>query len=242
MIGCKCGVCLSTDPRDERSRASILIEQRGAKILIDTSVDFRTQALRAGIDRLDAVVLTHSHADHLHGLDDTRTLSRDQPLPLYAAPITMAEVRTRFDYIFKSTQKGGGKPNIDLIELDGEETTIAGVGILPVRVKHGELDIYGYRLGRFAYLTDCSEIPPESHRLLDGVDNLVLGALRYRPHATHFSIEEAISAAETIGASSVWFTHLCHDVSHVKLTNELLERGGNGPRFRPAYDGLEIEL
>jgi phosphoribosyl 1,2-cyclic phosphate phosphodiesterase len=241
VIGCRCDVCISSNPKDKRSRSSILIEESGSVILIDTSIDFRIQALRAGIDHLDAVLMTHGHADHLHGLDDTRTLSRDQALPIYGSPATLDEIRTRFDYIFKKTQAGGGKPNVELAELDGNTVDVAGVCLRPIPIMHGDLEIYGYKIGNFAYLTDCSEIPHDSFKLLGGVTNLVIGALRYRPHATHFSIDEAITASERIGAANVWFTHLCHDVLHAQLTEELRSRGFSGQLIRPAYDGLVIE-
>ena len=241
VVGCECDVCRSKDPKDTRTRSSILVEHEGAVILVDTSTDFRFQALREGIRRIDAVLMTHAHADHLLGLDDTRSLSRARPLPLYGSPDTLREIRKRFDYAFKQTQVGGGKPNIDLRALGHEPRAVAGIDVVPVPIKHGDLDIYGFRFGKFAYITDCSRIPDESVSLLSGVETLVIGALRYRPHATHFTIEEAIAASDVIGASRVWFTHICHDVCHKSLVEELSRRR-IGPTIQPGYDGLVITV
>ena len=240
MVDCDCEVCRSSDPRDNRTRSSILVEEGDVRILVDTSTDFRFQALRAGIDRLDAVLMTHAHADHLYGLDDTRTLSWDAPLPVYGNSDTMREIEMRFDYVFKKTQKGGGKPNLQLYPLSGEPVSVSGIKVLPVPVKHGNLDIYGYRFENFAYLTDCSSIPEESYSLLEGVTRVVIGALRYRPHATHFNFAEAIEALERIGPERAWFTHLCHNAGHSSLSLELKNR--RNPRIQPAYDGLVIAV
>ncbi|MBT3272543.1 MAG: MBL fold metallo-hydrolase [Spirochaetales bacterium] len=240
VIGCDCDTCLSEDPRDKRTRSSITIEENGAFILIDTSTDFRTQAIREGIKKLDAILMTHSHADHLHGIDDTRPLTWDNPLPVYGSAEVLEEIRTRFDYIFKETQRGGGKPKLDLRLLPAEEVAVAGIRIQPIPVMHGDVEIYGFRIGSFAYITDCSAIPEKSYKLLSGVTHLVIGALRYRPHATHFSIDEAITAAGRIGAAHAWLTHLCHDVNHQILTRKL--SGRENPSFLPAFDGLLLEI
>ncbi len=236
VIGCRCDVCRSMDLRDKRTRSSILVEKNHAQILVDTSTDFRIQALREGINRLDAIIITHAHADHICGLDDTRSLTWDKPLPLYASQFVADEIRTRFDYIFRDLQTGGGKPKIDLRITDGDTMNIEGIEVLPIPVKHGDLDITGYRFSNFAYITDCSHISKESYRLLKGVDTLVIGALRYKPHTTHFSISEALEASEKIGARRTWFTHLCHDVCHAALSKELKD-GVN-----PAYDGMVLTL
>ena len=236
VIGCRCDVCRSTDVKDKRTRSSILVENNNAQVLVDTSTDFRIQALREGVNRLDAIIITHAHADHIYGLDDTRSLTWDKPLPLYASQLAANEIRTRFDYIFKDSQIGGGKPNIDLRIVDGSTMDIAGMEVLPIPVKHGDLDIMGYRFSNFAYVTDCSYISKESYQLLKGVDTLVIGALRHKPHATHFSISEAIEASEKIGARRTWFTHLCHDVCHTALSEELNDD------VSPAYDGMVITL
>ncbi len=264
VIGCRCPVCTSADPKNNRTRSSIWIETDDRSIVVDTATDFRMQALRCGIDRLDAVIYTHAHADHLHGLDDTRSLTHDNPVPLYASLTTASEIQKRFDYIFRSTQKGGGKPQVFINEIDDDPFEIGTLLVTPVPITHGDLDIYGYRFdelmkgngkrsgrtrpaapvqsrrlpsaGGFAYLTDCSGIPEESYDLLEGVETLVLGALRFRPHATHFTVEEAIHAARRIDAAGTWFTHMCHDIEHSSLESSLPDS------IRPAYDGLCLEL
>ena len=240
VIGCDCNICTSTDPRDKRTRSSILIEHEETTILVDTGTDFRFQALRAGIKDLDAVLITHAHADHLHGLDDTRIFTYGKQLPIYGSQDAIDEIRRRFDYVFKETQIGGGKPNLLLRVHHGEGIQIGNESILPVPVKHGNLLIFGYRIGDFAYITDASEIPEQSFQLLKGVKVLIINALRYKTHPTHFNIDQAVEASAAIGAKEVWLTHLCHDVSHKKLTDELNQHNANSRRVLPAYDGLEI--
>lgn len=236
VIGCSCPVCTSPNPKNKRTRASILIRKENSGILIDTSTDFRFQALREDIDSLDAILVTHAHADHIHGLDDIRTLSRQKPLPVYATESTLKEIQNRFDYIFKETQHGGGKPNIDLEILSRRPLNLGNIDFVPVPVKHGDLDIVGFRFGPAAYLTDCSFISEESYELLKGITVLIIGALRYRKHATHFSIDEAVDAARRMNAQRTFFTHLCHDVDHETLEQEL------PADIRPAYDGMKIEI
>lgn len=240
VIGCGCDVCASADPRDKRTRSSILIEHGPTVVLIDAGPDFRFQALRAGVRRLDALLMTHTHADHLHGLDDTRSLTYDRPLDVYGSASTIKEIRRRFDYIFTATQIGGGKPNIRLINHNGNKISVGDMPIVPVPVLHGDLTIFGYRVGNFAYITDCSYLPESSLKSLIGVKYLVINALRYRPHATHFNIEQAVEAAGRIGATRTWLTHLCHDMSHKKLTDELEISNNENRRISPAHDGLEI--
>jgi phosphoribosyl 1,2-cyclic phosphate phosphodiesterase len=240
VIGCSCDVCTSKDPHDKRTRSSILVEHENIAILVDTTTDFRFQALKADIKHLDAVLMTHAHADHLHGLDDTRSLTYSRRLGVYGSSDTLEEIRKRFDYIFTGSQIGGGKPKLALYDHGGREISIGGLSIVPIPVLHGGLPIYGYRFGTFAYITDCSHIPESSIALLEGVHFLIINALRYRPHPTHFSIEQSVEAARSIGAREIWLTHLCHDISHSKLMDELeLENSGNC-RILPAYDGLRF--
>jgi phosphoribosyl 1,2-cyclic phosphate phosphodiesterase len=255
MIGCDCPVCRSTDPRDRRMRTSILIELPEAEqvqgprvsspvasavryVLIDTSSDLRAQALAFGVRRLDAILFTHSHADHVLGLDDVRRFNKlqRQAIPCYADARTSDDLRRTFSYIFDDdTPRGGGIPQIILNHIGGP-FSLGGMDIVPVPIMHGHRPILGFRIGPFAYLTDCSAIPDTSWPLLDGVRTLVLDALRERPHSTHFSVPEAVAAAARIGAERTYFTHISHDLSHAE-TNARLP-----PGVELAYDGLVLEI
>ncbi len=239
VVGCGCPVCRSTDPRDARYRSCLLIESGGTVLVIDAGPEFRLQALRAGLCRLDALLLTHAHADHVGGLDDVRPLTRERVLPVYGDEGTLAEVRERFGYIFRTTQEGGGKPRIELRPASGP-LRIGDIELSPIPVMHGELTILGWRTGDFAYLTDASGIPDSSYGLLSGVRTLVINGLRRRPHSTHFSIDQALDAARRIGASRAWITHLCHESTHVELEEYCAARGAD-VGARPAWDGLEAE-
>ena len=246
MIGCTCDVCLSSDPRDKRLRPSIFVHlDDGTDILVDTSADFRAQALTHDITHIDAVLFTHSHADHVFGLDELRrynVLQRDA-IPLYADERTLADLRRIFDYAF--VQAEGGHEYVPRLRpfLIGGPFCVrgthaanveAGVSITPVPIMHGARVIYGYRLGSFAYLTDCSGIPDASYALLEGVELLVIGALRDKPHPSHFTVAQAIEAARRIGAARVYFTHMNHDLGHV-ATCARLPTG-----IQLAYDGLVV--
>ncbi len=236
MIGCSCRVCRSSDPRNRRSRASVIVETDGASILIDTSTDFRTQALREGLRAVDAVLYTHAHADHVHGLDDIRPLNRHKPIPLFGSKATLDEIAARFAYIFRTTQRGGGKPRVNLRPVGPAPFSAAGVSVTPIPILHGALPIYGYRIGGFAYLTDCSRIPTESYPLLAGLEVLIIGALRRRAHETHFSLDEALAEIDRIRPARAYLTHICHDLDHGQLLGEL------PAHVRPLYDGLRISL
>ena len=239
MIGCTCAVCTSTDRRDKRWRPSIYIEaDGGSKLLVDTGPDLRSQALAFGVDRVDAILFTHGHADHVVGLDEVRRYNAIQKgtIPCFADDRTGDEIRRMFGYVFDpDTPKGGGVPDIDLARVDGAFEA-AGVRVTPVPVLHGERVVQGFRIGAFAYLTDCSRIPPASWRLLDGLEVLVLDALRERPHPTHFSLTEAVAAAERIGATRTLFTHIAHDLSHERTCARLPSA------MALAYDGQVVEL
>lgn len=237
-IGCTCGTCRSADPRDRRLRPSILVEfDGGTTVLVDTSPDLRAQALTFGITRVDAVLYTHAHADHLLGLDDLRRFNELQggAIPCYGNRRTLDEIRRTFAYAFRPEPSGGGVPRVELIAVDGA-FSVAGVTIIPVPVLHGAEPILGFRLGPFAYLTDCSAVPDASRILLDGVRDLVVDALRDRPHPTHFSLSEALSFIAAIGPERAWLTHLCHDLGH-KATSARLPAG-----VELAYDGLRVEV
>jgi phosphoribosyl 1,2-cyclic phosphate phosphodiesterase len=238
MIGCRCAVCRSTDPRDQRLRPSILIEPAdGGVLLVDTAPDLRAQALRHNVNRVDAVLFTHPHADHLLGLDEVRRYNTLQgcAIPCYGTPATIAEVRRVFAYAFEPRQQGGGVPRLDLRPVTGP-FTVGGTVITPVPVMHGDLPIYGYRVGAFAYLTDCSTIPDGSWALLDGVRTLVVDALRHRPHPTHFTVAQAIEAAARIGSERTLLTHIAHDLGHAETMAHL------PPGVELAYDGLIVEV
>ena len=249
MIGCDCRTCQSTDPRDRRSRPSILIERVGPagddperrevrSILVDTSTDLRMQSLTYGVRRVDAILFTHSHADHIFGLDEVRRFNAIQKsaIPAYGDARTVADLKRTFSYIFTPPDlKGGGIPKISLFTIAGP-FSLGGLDIVPVPVMHGSRSILGYRVGSFAYLTDCNLIPDTSWPLLEGVRTLVLDALRERPHSTHFSVSEAVDAAARIGADHTYFTHICHDLPHAE-TCARLPRG-----VELAYDGQVLEV
>jgi phosphoribosyl 1,2-cyclic phosphate phosphodiesterase len=235
-IGCHCAVCTSTDPRDNRLRPSILIGYNGHNVLVDTTPDFRTQALRAGIDSLNAVIFTHAHADHVMGLDDVRPFNFRQSgdIPIYAAPDTMAAIRRSFPYIFDGGEKKTNVPHIDPRLLDGSPFDLFGLEFLPIPILHGQQTIYGFRFGNAAYLTDHSEIPDSSMELLRGLDVIFLDALRYKPHPTHSTVERSTKTVAALGVRRAFFTHICHDLGHERAESML------PPHIRLAYDGLEI--
>jgi phosphoribosyl 1,2-cyclic phosphate phosphodiesterase len=248
-IGCDCAVCRSTDPRDRRTRPSILIElqdngsrapfaQNVRSILIDTSTDLRAQALANDIRRIDAILFTHGHADHVLGLDETRRYNQMQKTPIgcYANAGTVADLRRMFSYVFSGPrQVGGGVPQLRLFSIGGA-FTMGGAEIVPVPLWHGELPVLGFRLGSFAYMTDCNRIPDESWPLLEGVHLVIIDALRERPHPTHFNVAEALAVVSRIGAERAYFTHICHDLPHAATCARLPEG------VQLAYDGLVLEI
>lgn len=239
VVGCRCRVCTSSDPRDQRLRQSVKIEANGKHFLIDTTPDLRLQLLRAPIPRLDFVLFTHSHSDHLMGLDDIRPFNfrQRESIRAYANASTAKAIRRAFSYIWDETsQIGGGKPQLELHEIDGPFTH-DGIEIIPVPVSHGDWTILGYRIGRFAYITDTNGIPPESMKLLEGLDYLALDGLRLSPrHPTHFVIEEAIACAQRVGAKTTYLIHLAHEVEHAPVEATLPEG------VHLAYDGLVLDV
>jgi len=240
-IGCDCAVCHSSDPRDRRTRPSILIEVNGTSILVDTSTDLRMQALANDVRRIDAILFTHGHADHVFGLDDVRRYNHMQrsPIGCYADAATVASLRHVFSYAFDPTvQKGGGLPQLTLFSIAGP-FCLGGVEIVPVPVMHGRLPILGFRIGSFAYLTDCNHIPAASWPLLTedgGVRMVIIDALRHRSHPTHFSVAEAVDAIARLGADRAYLTHICHDLAHAETCAQL------PPGVELAYDGLVLEV
>jgi phosphoribosyl 1,2-cyclic phosphate phosphodiesterase len=237
MIGCDCAVCRSDDPRDARTRPSVYVTlPDGTAVLIDTAPDFRMQALRHRLPRIDAVLYTHGHADHVLGLDDLRRYNHLQRgrIPCYGDRQTIDELRRTFGYIFDpSPSAGGGLPEIDLFAVHGA-FSLGRTEVIPVPLWHGRRLVQGYRIGSMAYLTDCSAIPESSWELLDGVDVVVIDALRHRPHPTHFTVSEALSAVQRLAPSRAWFTHICHDLPHAATTASLPDR------VELAYDGLSV--
>jgi len=231
-IGCDCSVCRSSDPRNKRNRSSIYIQKGDNSLVIDTATEFRLQMLQHRIDRLDGVLFTHDHADHIHGIDDLRSLSWQKPMPVYARKDVLEEIERRFSYIFTKTQKGGGKPRLKLQAIDREVFSLGDFSILPIPVWHGALDIRAYKIDNIAYVTDCSAIPESSLPHLMNLDLLILDALRYRPHSTHFSIDQALDVIKKTRPRKALLTHFSHDIDHAELARTLPSS------VEPAYDGL----
>jgi len=237
-IGCNCAVCRSRDPHDRRTRPSVLIEYDGHFVLIDSTPDFREQAIRENIRRIDAVLYTHTHADHLLGIDDLRPLSflhKPNKLPLYAKQEAVEFIRTMFRYIFDADYKFGGLPLVELHAINGP-LQLFGASFEPVAVIHGEMEIYGFRFGSAAYLTDHSKIPESSFAKLDDLDILFLDALRHRPHPTHSTVENSLQIVERVKPKRAFFTHICHDLAH-EATNSSLPAN-----VRLSYDGMKLDF
>jgi phosphoribosyl 1,2-cyclic phosphate phosphodiesterase len=236
-------VCRSTDPRDKRTRVGALVESgSGTRILIDTPPELRQQLIAADVSRVDAVLFTHDHADHVHGIDDIRALSdkSDAPIEMYGPPDTMQRLARRFPYIFDESVKplpGTSKPEAHAHEVPaGKSFRIGDLDVLPVVVPHGPISVYGYRIGNLGYITDAKELPEEALRAFRGVKVLVLNALFRTQHPTHLSVSEAVAAAQKVGARQTWLTHLTHRTGHAELETEL-PRG-----IAPAFDGLTVQI
>jgi len=236
MVGCHCPVCSSTDPRDKRTRASILVESEGMRILVDTSTDLRRQALREQVPQIDAVFFTHTHADHINGIDDLRGFHfiHRRVIPCYGSPETIRQVIAGFSYIFKDFQTEGYSPLMEAVPVDGP-FELFGCRIRPIPLLHGPFESTGYRFNDAAYLTDCSSIPPDSLTRLQGLELLIIDGLRYSPHPNHFNIEGALKVVQQLQPRRALLTHLTHEVHHCDE-----KRLPEGTEF--AYDGLTIEL
>jgi len=242
-IGCDCAVCVSKDRRDRRTRPSVLISYRdpndnGRHVMIDSTPDFREQALRENIQQLDAVLYTHTHADHILGIDDLRPLTylhKPGKMPLYATPHACDFLRNMFPYIFQPTYKFGGLPQVDLNPIEGP-VELFGARFEPLTVIHGDTPILGFRFGSAAYLTDHSHVPAETIEKLRGLDVLFLDALRYIPHPTHSTVEQSLKIVETVKPRRTFFTHICHDLPH-EATNAALPAG-----VQLAFDGMKLEF
>ncbi len=237
-IGCSCGVCLSTDPRDKRLRPSILLSYLNHNVVVDTTPDFRAQILRAAPTRLDAIVYTHWHADHILGLDDVRPFNYHQGerIPIYASRQALAVIERVFSYVFDNRRRSTSIPQLDVNVIDETPFEILGLRFEPIPLTHGHDTIFGFRFGSVAYLTDHSEIPEASLARLEGLDVLFLDALRHRPHPSHSTVSASIETALKLKPKRTYFTHMSHDVGHAATEATL------PPGIFLAYDGLEIEV
>lgn len=243
QIGCPCAVCHSTDPRDRRTRCGVVIEtDNGTRLLIDTPPELRLQLVAAGVTHVDAVLFTHEHADHLHGIDDLRafTLRSGRSLPLYGSQHTLDIIRARFPYIVNTVvdlPTDTSKPEGHLMPIAaGVPLSIGGANVMPIAIPHGHTPVLGFRIGDVGYITDAKSLPQVAREALTGVRVLVLNALLRKPHSTHLSIDEAVRVAQDIGAERTFFTHLTHNNFHADLAAEL------PAGITPAYDGLVVNI
>ncbi|MDH4099644.1 MAG: GPMC system MBL fold metallohydrolase [Nitrospirota bacterium] len=237
VIGCSCEVCTSDDPRNRRTRSSILVEHAGAYILVDTATDFRAQAIANNIPKIDAVCYTHTHADHVHGIDDLRCFNKLKggAIPCYGSPATCESLQRNFPYIFKPSEGAGWRPHLEPNAVTGD-FDLFGLKVAPIEIEHGKSMIYGYRFGDVAYLTDCSGIPGYSMEKLRGLKLLIIGAIRYQPHPSHFSLGQSVEIIEALKPERALLTHLGHSFDQEKTGAEL------PPNTGLAYDGLRITL
>jgi phosphoribosyl 1,2-cyclic phosphate phosphodiesterase len=236
-LGCHCDVCQSNDPRDQRTRPSLLLAYNGHNVVIDTSPDFRAQAIREKIERLDAVIYTHGHADHILGLDDIRPFNLKQGgvIPVYASADTQTTLQKQFAYVFDGAPTESSVPGVQMHTITGP-FDLFGLEFTPVAANHGKQPVLGFRFGAAAYLTDFSSVPEESKKLLTGLDDFILDALRYRPHPMHSNVEQSLALVAELKPKRAWFTHICHDLGHIDANAKLPEG------VQLAYDGLKFEV
>jgi phosphoribosyl 1,2-cyclic phosphate phosphodiesterase len=238
MVGCDCKVCQSNDPRDKRLRPSVLIRYGPHRVLVDTSPDLRYQALRFGIERLDGVLYTHSHADHILGLDDLRPFNflQREEIPIYGSAETLDVIERTFRYVFDGVPTESSRPHLTPHRFSEGPVVIRDLEFQPIRLAHGKGTVYGFRFGDCAYLTDHSEIPEESEAQLQELDVLFLDALRYNPHPTHSTVDQSLKTVEALRPRRAFFTHISHDLSHAAVEARLPSH------VRMAFDGLEIPI
>ena len=240
IITCNCEVCRSNDPRDKRLRTSILIESEGTTICIDAGPDFRYQMLRANVTRLDAILITHEHKDHIGGLDDARPLIfvQRKAMSVYASPEAQEEIKREYSYAFvNEDERYPGAPAFELITIDGSPIKINDLTIEPIELRHFTLKSYGFRIGNFAYVTDLSELSEEAFQKLIGVEYLIIEALRKKEHYSHINLSQAIDIAQKLNVKKVWFTHVSHEMGKAADVNPTLP-----DNMMLAYDGLVIEI
>jgi phosphoribosyl 1,2-cyclic phosphate phosphodiesterase len=235
-LGCHCAVCESKDMHDKRTRPSVLLTYGGRNVVIDTTPDFRTQAMTAHLDHLDAILFTHSHADHIFGLDDIRpyNLKQKSAIPIYASAATLSVLQRTFAYIFDDTPTESSLPGVELHAIEGP-FQLFGTQIVPIPAMHGPGNVLGFRIGSAAYLTDFSTIPESSKAFLQSLDHFVLDALRYVSHPMHSTVAQSLALVSELKPQHAWFTHICHDLGHADANAKLPEN------VRLAYDGLRLE-
>ena len=237
IAGCNCSVCTSNEPKNVRTRSSIFVKKNNVNILIDSSTDLRFQALANNITKIDAVLYTHSHADHTHGIDDLRTFNfiNRMEITCFGNSLTVNNIKTNFKYIFDDFPSAGGKPRLKF-KIINKKFRFKGVEITPIDINHANWIILGYRIGNMAYLTDCSGIPKKSFGKLKNLDLLIVGALRHRPHVAHFNVEQAVEVINKIKPKKAVLTHMGHELDYNLLNRELPKN------ISPAYDGQKFVL
>ncbi len=238
MIACNCYVCMSPDEKDKRFRSSIMVESENTTLVVDTTPDFRTQMLHENVKKLDAVIFTHPHKDHIAGLDDIRAFNyfQQKPIGVYANELTIQALKREFVYAF-SDKKYPGIPEIDLHFIDNEPFTVGDIPVIPITVYHLRMPVLGFRFGKFTYITDANRIDEEEKKKVIGSDTLVINALRKEPHVSHYTLQEAIAVAEELKVPNVYFTHISHQLgTHAEISKELK------PGMHLAYDGLKLEF
>ena len=238
VIGCQCATCLSGDPRDKRMRTSVMIECGDTRIIIDTSNDFRMQMLAHGVRKVDAIVFTHHHFDHISGFDDIRALNyvTRKPMDCYATEETFKNLKKFFAYAFEGNTPASGLPQTVLhLVQPGATFPVAGIEMTAIPLRHGSLDVMGYRVGNIAYCTDCNAIPESSYALMEGLEYFIIDALRYTKHPTHFTVDEAIAVAQRVKAKQTYFTHIAHEIKHEEAEKKLPQG------MKIAFDGMTLE-